>query len=237
VRQVSMREIVRESGQRNPSAARYHFGTREALIVAVVERRMAAVNSLRHRLLDALERSGGADDLRAVMHASVRAVADHVRSTGWGGYYVQIVAELAQWPSDTPETQIDPSLMSSIERVETMVRRCVPHLTATVVQRRMHMVRGYIAYTLSGWLRLNGPVTAASSRAFGQQVEALSDFLAAGLGGPAPARRADRTPAPQTAAAQTAAVPQTAAAPRAATAAQCVAADLGLNSASTATTP
>jgi hypothetical protein len=139
------------------------------------------------------------------------SVADQVRGTEWGAHYVQIVAELAQWPTDTPETQVDPSLMSSLGRIESMVQRCVPDLPVVVVQRRMQMVRGYIAYTLSGWIRLNGPVTADNVRAFRQQVDTLSDFLAAGLSGPAPQRRATR--------------------------AQWPAASFGLNSASTATTP
>ncbi|MCY1296682.1 Bacterial regulatory protein, tetR family [compost metagenome] len=35
---VSLREIVSESGQRNSSAVKYHFGTREDLILAVIAR-------------------------------------------------------------------------------------------------------------------------------------------------------------------------------------------------------
>ncbi len=192
VTQVSMREIVRESGQRNSSAAKYHFGTREALIVAVVERRMATINELRHRRLDQLERAGTGADLRAVMLATVSVVADQVRSTDWGSRYVQIVAQLAQWPTDSPETQIDPAHMSAMSRVDSMVLACVPALSRVLLQRRMQMIRGYTAYTLSGWIRLNGAVTPVNARAFNQQVDILADFLAAGLSGPAPAAASAR---------------------------------------------
>ena len=46
---VSLREIVRESGQNNLSAAHYHFGSRQALMGALLARRIRAINAVRHQ--------------------------------------------------------------------------------------------------------------------------------------------------------------------------------------------
>lgn len=45
---VSLRQIVLEGGQGNLSAAHYHFGSRDALIRALVERRLRTLDALRH---------------------------------------------------------------------------------------------------------------------------------------------------------------------------------------------
>ena len=59
---VSLREIVRASGQNNLSAAHYHFGSREALIGKLLARRIRTINVVRHQRMDELEASGrGAD--------------------------------------------------------------------------------------------------------------------------------------------------------------------------------
>ncbi len=184
VTQVSMREIVRESGQRNPSAARYHFGSREALIVAVVARRMEAVNARRHAQLDTLVRERPAPDLRQVMHALVAPMADVVQSTDWGPRYVQIVAELAQWPNDLALDRLSPAQRSSMDRIESLATSARPDLPRPLMRARLQMMRGYTAYTLSSWLRLHGPVTPANRRRFRADARRLSDFLADGLGGP-----------------------------------------------------
>ena len=65
---VSLRDVCAAAGQRNHSAAQYHFGSRLGLVVAVFEHRMHAVNDRRHALLDV-----AADgDVEALVDAVVR---------------------------------------------------------------------------------------------------------------------------------------------------------------------
>lgn len=51
---VSMREISAAAGQANNNAAAYHFGSREGIIDAVLDRRMRPIDELRAGMVDAL---------------------------------------------------------------------------------------------------------------------------------------------------------------------------------------
>src|ERR1700760_345818 len=55
LRAVGMKEISVAAGQRNNSAAQYHFGSRAGLVEAVFINRMTTVNEHRRSLLDALQ--------------------------------------------------------------------------------------------------------------------------------------------------------------------------------------
>jgi TetR/AcrR family transcriptional regulator, regulator of cefoperazone and chloramphenicol sensitivity len=63
--------VVRAAGQRNQSAIHYHFGSREELIYALIERDRAGELQAREALLDALEADGPTGDLRAAVTALV----------------------------------------------------------------------------------------------------------------------------------------------------------------------
>ena len=52
---VSMHDIAAASGHRNRSAVQYHFGSRDAVIRAVIERTMDPINTERNALLDHLD--------------------------------------------------------------------------------------------------------------------------------------------------------------------------------------
>ncbi|CAM3397353.1 TetR family transcriptional regulator [Nocardioides dubius] len=51
---VSLRNVGQAAGQRNNSAAQYHFGTRDGLVAAVIAHRSDDVEQRRKELLDAL---------------------------------------------------------------------------------------------------------------------------------------------------------------------------------------
>src|SRR4051795_6542335 len=59
IESVSLRDVCAAAGQRNHSAAQYHFGDRAGLVAAVYDHRMAIVNERRHALLDGLTDDGG----------------------------------------------------------------------------------------------------------------------------------------------------------------------------------
>ena len=73
--EAAVREIAREAGQRNNSALHYHFGSKEALIEAILHNGMAEVNALRNDYIDQLFNAGRHLELRALVEAIVWPLA------------------------------------------------------------------------------------------------------------------------------------------------------------------
>ena len=72
--QVSLSEIVRAAGQRNASAIQYHFGDRDALLVALLEPNVRFIGERRREFLDRA-RAAPDDDRRVVVEALVHRTA------------------------------------------------------------------------------------------------------------------------------------------------------------------
>jgi len=75
---VSLREIATAARQRNPYVVQYHFGSKEALVGALLEVGRAPVNATRAEMLAAIDAAGITDRealVRAAMEALVRPLA------------------------------------------------------------------------------------------------------------------------------------------------------------------
>ena len=83
---VSLREVQTASGQRNKSAAHYHFGSRDGLIEAIVEARMAPINQRRLGLLADLDVAGRGNDVRALVEALIEPLAEATLGRGHSAY-------------------------------------------------------------------------------------------------------------------------------------------------------
>lgn len=178
---VSIREIVRVSGQSNLSAAHYHFGTREALVGALVERRMRTINDLRHQRLDALAASGHDSEVQAIIRTTVCVLADVVRSEPWGPDYVRITAAANFSPKVQLHLLVDPRHMTGLVRCTQMLRALLPDLPQKMFRERIRIVNNETVFSIARWVQVHGPVTASNARPFNAMVRNLADFLAAGL--------------------------------------------------------
>lgn len=72
---MTLKGVQLAANQGNKSAAKYHFGSREGLLEAIVEARMAPVNARRQELLDDMNRFGAPVTVRQAVEALVRPLA------------------------------------------------------------------------------------------------------------------------------------------------------------------
>src|SRR3712207_5310341 len=80
---ASLIEITRQAGQRNRGALHYHFGSREGVVCAVLERHVDELAAREAELLAAaLQRPD--DDVASVVEAIVRPAAE-LAASGWRG--------------------------------------------------------------------------------------------------------------------------------------------------------
>ena len=181
---VSLREIVRASGQANLSAAHYHFGSRDALIGALLARRIRAINVIRHQWLDALVANGGDKNTYGVAYGTVLVLIDVVKTMPWGPDYVRVVAQALFNNNPDVWSYLDPDTMSGHTRVRDMLRALQPELPPRVFKDRLWSLNNLSSFSIARWVQSHGPVTSANSRRYAAMSRNLAGFLAAGMAAP-----------------------------------------------------
>lgn len=163
VQGARIREINELAGQRNPSALHYHFGSRTALVRAVLERYQRAVDVTAAEALDRLEDAGHAPDVREIVEVVVRPEVQTL-GTQAGRDCVRIIPQLLPELSRNlragvvyPITPVTRRIMAMLD--ERMATRSIPERV-----RRERLVSYAIVFT-----------TLLGERA--HQVEAGGDLL------------------------------------------------------------
>ena len=166
---MSLREVQGAAGQRNKSAAQYHFGSRLGLIEAIVATRMAPINEGRISRLEALDAQTGAPTVRQLVEVLVEPLAEATLRPGscWARFLVQGIAdpELSQVVRHTFEGRAYFDTLSRLAAVSD-------HLPAPLRQRRIDHAVGLAVMSLAG---------AEAARATGGPPGVADDVLVADL--------------------------------------------------------
>jgi AcrR family transcriptional regulator len=189
VEQVPLRQIVVESGQRNRSALHYHFGSREALVSHLLNRRLHQVNRIRNRCLDELEASDKPIDIHGVVYATIFPLVDVVLHTDWGTNYLQVLAQTTFSPGLLNKGLVDKTAMSALYRVRAHIYTLLPDVPRDVMKLRMIWFMDTVVYSMAHWVRERG-----KRARLDPPIAELVDFCAAALAGPEPPRKT-KTPA------------------------------------------
>jgi AcrR family transcriptional regulator len=136
--EVSARKVSEAAGQGNNTAVTYHFGSKEGLVKAVIERHSAAIERRRQAMID---RAGDSDDLRDWIACLVRPMTDHLAALGNPTWYARFREQTATDPAYrdvlTPETRE----AAALQRTAREIDRCFPTLPPEVRAERSAMMR------------------------------------------------------------------------------------------------
>lgn len=144
---MSLREVQAAAGQRNKSAAQYHFGSREGLIEAIATARMAPINVHRRAMLDELDRRARPATIRELVEVIVVPLAEATlhRGSHWARF-------LAQSVTDPTLVAIVDHLFAARPYVDAVDRlvAAADHLPVELRRRRIDHAVGLLVVSLAG---------------------------------------------------------------------------------------
>jgi AcrR family transcriptional regulator len=111
IENASLIDITRQAGQRNRAALYYHFGSRDGVLCAVIDRHAEFLARREGELL-ATARSTPDDDVAAVVEAVVRPAVELAERDWRGRCCLVIIAEVA---GENPAT-LSPELQAALAR-------------------------------------------------------------------------------------------------------------------------
>lgn len=183
---TSLRNITTEAGV-NLAAVNYHFQSKEALLHAVIARRLDPVNEIRLAKLDACLAAAGDGPLPLdpVIDALLRPVIE--MKTGPGKDFAPMMARLLTESSGLAEKIFQKHLAPTAQRFFPALHRALPHLPMPELMWRLLFTMGAVAHTIGGgeMIRVLSNGQCDPSDVEGT-IRRLETFLLAGLRAPAP---------------------------------------------------
>jgi AcrR family transcriptional regulator len=179
---VSIRDITNEAGA-NSAAIHYHFGSKTALITAILDWRAAAVAARRSEWLARIEANAD-PSLREVIEAFVVPTAELAADTESGGrYHIGFIAAVLANPEHMP--LVIEAFEPTTDRWVAALTRVTPHLDAEVRELRLALAKDMVNRVLG---QPDGPVRAwiaiRAPGADGPLTERLLDFLVGAFAAP-----------------------------------------------------
>jgi AcrR family transcriptional regulator len=176
VEQVPMTRIVGASRQKNRSALHYHFGSREGVLKAVLDRRLRHLNALR---LASLDRPDKCDDLERAIRALVEPLCLVALNEPWGADYISILAQVSFHPTLLGESVLDDANLSSVRRCKKLVTEALPQIRPATLNRRFRWLSDSVVLGVARWVRYGSK----SGRMRAPMESLIEEFIAYGVAG------------------------------------------------------
>jgi AcrR family transcriptional regulator len=145
---VSLRDISAAAGQRNHSAAQYHFGDREGVVAAVYLSHMVRVDVRRSALLAELVDAGRHRDVRALVRALALPVVEEITTSE--GWYARFLLR-TRWDPLAVEVVAGLETTSGLVDIGRHLVAALHDLPAAIRRSRLDQLFSLVVSTLASW--------------------------------------------------------------------------------------
>lgn len=149
--EVSVRQVVQKA-EVNVASIHYHFGSKEALIEAVLSRRLTPLNAERLQLLEGFEgkaaKSGSDVPLEDVLYALIAPAVKMSRKTDAGKNFIRLIGRMFAEPSESVQAMLKTRFEVLFVRFSQAFRQALPGVKKKDYFWRLHFVLGAMSLTL-----------------------------------------------------------------------------------------
>ncbi|MDI2132520.1 TetR/AcrR family transcriptional regulator [Yinghuangia seranimata] len=146
---VSLREIGTQAGQRNTAAARYHFGSKEALVDAVFRYRMEPINARRLDHLDALDHASRGHELRGLVEAFLYPLAETLGEPDAPSWYLRFCVNAGLLEGTAVADLSREEWTRGVYLVRRRIEDLLAHLPQPLRRDRWGLLSGYLGHALA----------------------------------------------------------------------------------------
>jgi AcrR family transcriptional regulator len=152
---VSLRAITAEAGV-NLAAVNYHFQSKEALAMAVVERRFGPINRERLRMLDELETAAGGGPVPVARILEAFLVPVLALKEGPASAFMPLMARIYSEQRAFMERIFRDHIFPVAQRFHAAFQRALPHLPPTEVLWRVQFLAGSMVHAIRMPFKMTG---------------------------------------------------------------------------------
>jgi AcrR family transcriptional regulator len=180
---ISLRAIIKEAGV-NTASVHYHFGSKEGLIEAVLERRVAPINKIRLDLLETIESRcpTGPLPLRNVVEAFLAPVIHiHRGAVAERRLLSRLLGRAITEPNHNVKESMRTVMGEIFQRFSAAFIRALPDLSPDEVVLRFYFVIGSLAFTVAGPHASEDATPSIRDHDADHITRSLVDFAVAGM--------------------------------------------------------
>lgn len=138
IEKVTIRDIAKQAGQKNAGSVNYYFGSKDDLILEIIDDLAKARDENSTKLLDALEQSGQPITVRALLRILI------ARDATGNPQEMRMTMALQTSRRDLMHTQIPNRWDHAFRRCITHFKRLIPHHGDHLLQQRLYFLIPYL---------------------------------------------------------------------------------------------
>jgi len=156
---TSLRTLTRTAGV-NLAAVNYHFGSKEALVEALMERRLESLNRQREEYLaqelDKARQEGRRPEASQVLRALIEPTLNFSESGQGPRHFVAFIGRILVEPDDALRSMFLQRVRPLFRTFYAALREALPHIPPKLVFMRLQLIIGMVSHAMCGIDRFTG---------------------------------------------------------------------------------